>query len=105
MLEISLIFLVVAAIGAVCYWRRPSAKDRSAHTVITEAHNESAPLSLTNLPQGSRLGMHSGRSAALLKDGSVMAQSAGGTKTFATLAAYRDFVGDQRALQFADLPA
>lgn len=105
MLEIFLALLVIAAIGGICFWRRASPIDRSIHTVITEPHDKSAPLSLTNLPQGSRLGAHSGRTAAILEDGSVLAESAGGTKTFASLAAYRDYVGDQKALLFGSQPA
>lgn len=105
MMEIALVVAALAAIGAIGYWRRPSATDRSIHTVVTAPHDQSASLSLTNLPQGSRLGAHSGRSAAILKDGTVMAESAGGTKTFPSLAAYRDYVGDQKALLFGDQPA
>ena len=99
------IFFVVAALGAACYWRRQTPPDRSIHTVVTEPHDGSTPLSLTNLPQGSRLGAHNGRAAAVLKDGTIMAESAGGTKTFASLAIYRDYVDDQKALLFADQPA
>jgi hypothetical protein len=100
MLEIFLALLVIAAIGGICFWRRASPVDRSIHTVITKPHDKSAPLSLANLPQGSRLGANGGRAAAILSDGTVMAESAGGTKTFASLAAYRDYVGDQQALSF-----
>ncbi len=105
MLEIFLALLAIAAIGGICFWRRASPADRSIHTVITKPHDTSAPLSLTNLPQGSRLGANSGRAAAILTDGTVMAESAGGTKTFASLAAYRDYVGDQKALSFGSQPA
>jgi hypothetical protein len=105
MFEISMIVLVLAAIGGVCYWRRPSPLDRSIHTVVSQPHDQNAPLSLTNLPQGSRLGAHSGRQAAILNDGTILAESAGGTRTFKSVAAYRDFVGDQKALLFADQPA
>ena len=105
MLIIFVIFFGVAALAAVCYWRRPTRADRSIHTVVTEPHDKSAPLSLTNLPQGSRLGAHSGRAAAMLNDGTVLAESAGGTRSFPSLAAYRDYVGDPKALLFADQPA
>ena len=86
-------------------WLRPPPADRSLHTVVTEPHDKNAPLSLTNLPKGSRLGTNNGRAAAILTDGTVMAESAGGTKTFATLAAYRVYVGDQKALSFGSQPA
>ena len=56
MLEIFLALLAIAAIGGICFWRRASPADRSIHTVITNAHDRSAPVGLTNLPQGSRLG-------------------------------------------------
>jgi hypothetical protein len=79
--------------------------DGSIHTVIGVPHDTNAPLSLTNLPQGSRVGAHGGRSAAVLKDGTVLAESAGGTKTFPNLLAYRTYVGDPKALLFADQPA
>ena len=105
MLEIFLGLLVIAAIGGICFWRSASSADRSNHTVITKPHDKNAPLSLTNLPQGSRLGANSGRAAAILTDGTIMAESAGGTKTFADLAAYREYVGDQKALSFASQPA
>lgn len=105
MLEIFLALLAIAAIGGVCFWRSASPADRFKHTVITNPHDTNSPLSLTNLPQGSRLGANGGRAAAILSDGTVMAESAGGTKTFASLAAYRDYVGDQKALSFGSLPA
>jgi hypothetical protein len=105
MLEISLALLVIAAIGGICFWRRASPTDRSIHTVITKPHDTSAPVGLSNLPQGSRLGAHSGRPAAILTDGTILAESAGGAKTFANLAAYRDYVGDQKALSFGSQPA
>jgi hypothetical protein len=105
MLTIFLIFFAIAALAAVCYWRRATPADRSIHTVVTVPHDKSASLSLTNLPQGSRLGAHSGRAAAVLNDGTVLAESAGGTKSFPSLAAYRDYVGDPKALLFADQPA
>lgn len=105
MLIILLILAGVAALGAVCFWRRPAPADRTIHTVVTKAHDGSTPLSLTNLPQGARLGAHNGRAAAVLKDGTVLAESAGGTKAFATLAAYRDYVDDKKALLFADQAA
>ena len=105
MLELSLVALVIAAIGGFCYWRRATPADRSLHTVVTKAQDKTTPQSLTNLPQGSRVGAHSGRTAAILADGSVLAELAGGTKSFPTLAAYRDFVGDKKALQFGDQPA
>ena len=105
MLTIFLIFFAIAALAAVCYWRRATPADRSIHTVVTESHDKSAPLSLTNLPQGSRLGAQNGRAAAVLNDGTVLAESAGGTKSFTSLAAYRDYVGDPKALLFADHPA
>jgi hypothetical protein len=105
MLIVLLILFGVAAIGAVCYVRRAKPADGAIHTVVTEPHDKNASLSLTNLPQGSRLGAHSGRAAAVLNDGTVLAESAGGTKTFPNIAAYRDFVGDPKALQFADQPA
>jgi hypothetical protein len=105
MLELSLVLLVVAAIGAVCYLRRAKPADGSIHTVVAEAQDTSAPLSMTNLPQGSRVGAHAGRTAAVLTDGTVMAESAGGTKTFPNLLAYRTYVGDPKALAFADQPA
>jgi len=105
MLEILLALLVIAAIGGICFWRRASPADRSIHTVISKPHDKGAPISLTKLPEGSRLGTNSGRAAAILTDGSVMAESAGGTKTFASLAAYRDYVGDQKALSFGSQPA
>lgn len=101
MLEIFLALLVIAAIGGICFWQRAAPADRSIHTVISKPHDKNAPLSLTNLPQGSRLGANSGRAAAILTDGTVLAESAGGTKTFANVAAYRDYVGDQKALSFA----
>ena len=100
-----LALLAIGAIGGIYFWRRASPVDRSIHTVIIEPHDKNAPLSLTNLPQGSRLGANSGRVAAVLTDGTVMAESAGGTKAFASVAAYRDFVGDQKALSFASQPA
>jgi hypothetical protein len=105
MLIIFLIFFGVAALAAVCYWRSATPADRSIHTVVTAPHDDSAPLSLTNLPQGSRLGAHSGRAAAILKDGTVLAESAGRPLTFPSLAAYRDYVGDPKALLFADQSA
>jgi hypothetical protein len=105
MLVVFLIFFGVAALGAACYWRSSTPLDRSIHTVVTEPHDQSAPLSLSNLPQGSRLGAHSGRAAAILKDGTVLAESAGRPITFPNLAAYRDYVGDQKALLFGDQPA
>lgn len=105
MLEISLALLVIAAIGGICFWRRASPADRSIHTVITKAHDQNAPVGLTNLPQGSRLGAHSGRAAAILVDGTILAESAGGTKAFASPATYRDYVGDQKALSFGSQPA
>lgn len=105
MLEIFLALLVIAAIGGACFWRSASPADHSKHTVVTKPHDTNAPLSLTNLPQGSRLGANGGRAAAVLSDGTVMAESAGGTKTFASLAAYRDYVGDAKALSFASQPA
>lgn len=104
MLVISLIFLSAAALGAVLYWRHQT-PDRSLHTVVTQPHDKNAALSLTNLPEGSRLGVHNGRTAAVLKDGTVLAESAGGSKIFPSLAAYRDYVDDQKALLFADQPA
>ncbi len=105
MLELSLVVLVIAAIGGICYWRRAAPVDRSLHTVVTNPQDKTMPTSLTNLPQGSRIGAHRGRTAAVLADGSVLAQSAGGAKSFPSLAAYRDFVGDQQALLFGDQPA
>ena len=105
MFELTLVFLAIAAIGGVCYWRRATPQDRAIHKLITEPHNKSAAISLTNLPQGSRLGAHAGKAAAVLEDGSVLAESAGGTRTFASLAAYRDFIGDGKALSFADQAA
>ena len=102
---IPLAFLVVAALGVICYWRRLTPEDRARHTVVTEPHDKSAPLSLTNLPQGSRLGAHSGREAAILADGTVLTGSADRTRTFPHLAAYRDYVGDPKALLFGDRPA
>jgi hypothetical protein len=104
MLIVFSVFFSVAALGALCYWRSQT-PDLSLHTVVIKPHDSSAPLSMTNLPQGSRLGAHNGRAAAVLKDGTVMANSAGGTRTFPTLAAYRDYVDDQKALLFADQPA
>jgi len=105
MLEIFLGLLAIAAIGGICFWRRASLADRSIHTVITKPHDKNAPVSLSNLPQGSRLGANGGKAAAILTDGTVMAESAGGTKTFASLAVYRDYVGDQKALSFGSQPA
>jgi hypothetical protein len=105
MLIVFLIFFGVAALGAICYWRRSTPADRSIHTLIAGPHDQSAPLSLTNLPAGSRLGAHSGRAAAILEDGTVLAELAGRPLTFPTLAAYRDYVGDPKALLFADQPA
>jgi hypothetical protein len=105
MMIVFLIFFGVAALGAVCYWRRATPQSLSIHTVVTEPHDKSAPLSMTNLPQGSRLGAHSGRAAAILTDGTVLTGSAGNTKTFPNLAAYRDYVGDPKALLFGDQPA
>jgi hypothetical protein len=104
-LVIPLIFLFVAALGAICYWRRQTPEDRARHSVVAEPHDKSAPLSLTNLPQGSRLGAHGGRAAAILTDGSVLTGSEGRTKTFPNLAAYREYVGDAKALAFGDRPA
>jgi hypothetical protein len=105
MLIVFLVFFGVAALGAACYWRSATPRDRDVHTVVTEPHDKSAPLSLTNLPQGSRLGAHSGRAAAVLTDGTVVTGSADRTKIFPNLAAYRDYVGDPKALLFADQPA
>ncbi|RPI42409.1 MAG: hypothetical protein EHM67_06750, partial [Hyphomicrobiaceae bacterium] len=84
---VPLAFLFVAALGGICYWRRQTPEDRARHTVIGHPHDESIPLSLINLPQGSRRGLHNGRVAAILTDGTVMAESAGGTKQFPNLAA------------------
>ena len=105
MLVVYLIFFGVAVLAAVCYWRLSAPVDRSVHTVVAEPHDDSAPLSLANLPQGSRLGAHSGRAAAVLKDGTVLVEMAGRPLSFPTLAAYRDYVGDPKALPFADQPA
>jgi hypothetical protein len=99
---VPLAFLFVAALGGICYWRRQTPEDRARHTVIGQPHDQSIPLSLINLPQGSRRGLHNGRVAAILTDGTVMAESAGGTKEFPNLAAYRDYVGDKRALEFGE---
>jgi hypothetical protein len=105
MLELFLVVLAVGAIGGVCIWRRQSPLDRTIHTVIGEPQDASAPVSLANLPQGSRLGAHGGRAAAILKDGTVLAESAGGARAFPSLAAYRDYVGDNKAMLFGDKPA
>lgn len=99
---VPLAFLLIAALGATCYWRRQTPDDRARHTVIGQPHDDSIPLGLNNLPQGSRRGLHNGRPAAILTDGTVMAESAGGTKQFPNLAAYRDYVGDKQALQFGE---
>jgi hypothetical protein len=101
-LIVPLVFLAVAVLGGICYWRRQTPEDRARHTVIGQPHDDSIPLSLINLPQGSRRGLHNGRVAAILADGTVMAESAGGTKQFPSLAAYRDYVGDNQALQFGE---
>ena len=63
-------------IGDRCYRRRLLLAERVAgrslkHTVITNPHDTNSPLSLTNLPQGSRLGANGGRAAAILNDGTV----------------------------------
>lgn len=105
MLEIGLVFLLIGGVAAVCYWRRAASPDGSIHTVITAPHDSSAAVSLSNLPQGSRLGAHNGRPAAILTDGTVLAESAGGSKAFPSLAAYRDYVGNPKALLFGDQPA
>ena len=105
MLVVYLIFFGIAVLAAVCYWRLSAPVDRSIHTVVTAPHDKSAPLSLTSLPQGSRLGAHGGRAAAILTHGTVLAESAGRPLTFPTLAAYRDYVGDPKALLFADQQA
>jgi hypothetical protein len=102
MLVVFLVFFGIAALGAVCYWRSSTPIDRSIHTVVTELHDQSTPLSLSNLPQGSRLGAHSGRPAAILKDGTVLAELAGRPLIFPNLGAYREYVGDPKALLFAD---
>src|SRR4026208_2186299 len=105
MMVILLIFFGVAALGAVCYWRRATPQSLSIHTVVTEPHDKSAPLSMTNLPQGSPPGSHSGRAAAIVTDGSVLTGAGGNTKTFPNLAAYRDYVGDPKALLFVEQTA
>ena len=99
---IPLVFLAVAALGGICYLRRQTPEDRARHTVIDQPHDASIPLSLINLPQGSRRGLHNGRVAAILSDGTVMAEYTGGTKQFPNLAAYRDYVGDKQALHFGE---
>lgn len=105
MLEIGLVLMLVGGFAGICYWRRAAPQDGSIHTVVTTPHDSSAAVSFTNLPQGSRLGAHNGRPAAILTDGTVLAESAGGAKAFPSLAAYRDYVGNPKALLFGDQPA
>lgn len=73
----------------------------SKFTLIDADHDTTSPISLQNLPKGSKVSTYKDSPLALLPDGSVIASTpTDPNKRFANPKQYRDYVADQRAIPF-----